>query len=260
MSRSRTRSSKKKTVTIAVLVACLLLAAIGGTIAWMTVKDSLTNQFTVGNFNDPEKKPDGTEDLDPDGDDKDKLDGHLYEPRWDADNNKITPGGTLPKDPYVGIGADSEDAYVYVYVRNSAADPNDIYFALNEGWEVVDESLVTGATTLDNRYDPKPTDADLSTKYYVSGLFKYSTELTAKTDEDSWTTTPVFDEVFVRHSADNTTLSPVSGSNITALKVTALLHQVTSGNNTTNLETVADIWAKEEAATLATEALDVTTE
>lgn len=260
MSRSRTRSSKKKTVTIAVLVACLLLAAIGGTIAWMTVKDSLTNQFTVGNFNDPEKDPEGEDKLDPDGEDKDKLDGHLYEPSWDAENNKITPGGTLKKDPYVGIGADSEDAYVYVYVRNSATDPDDIYFALNTGWEVVDADLAQEATALNDEYDPKPNDASPSTKYYVSGLFRYNKKLEANPDKDSWTETPVFDEVFVRHSADNTTLSPVSGSNITALKVTALLHQATSGNNTPNLETVADTWATTEAAKLAKEDLNTTTE
>lgn len=250
MSRSRTRSSKKKTVTIAVLVACLLLAAIGGTIAWLTTQDSLTNKFAVGNFNDPETDPTDPDNPDLPKDDPDRLNGHLWEPHWDAKNNKITPGTTLTKDPYVGIGKDSENAYVYVYVKNSAKDPQSIYFKLNPGWSAVN---ATEAKDLKNN-DPGYKDAP-DASYYTGGLFKYDAGLIAKADGDSWTVNPVFFNVFVRNSATNETLAPEERSDFTALKVTALLHQMTSGDGETSLESDADTWAITEAEKLADEKL-----
>lgn len=254
--KSRTRKkSNKKALWITLLVVCLLLAAIGGTIAWLTAQDSLTNQFAVGNFNDPTTDPTkpGTEIPDEDKDpDAGKLSGHLYEPSWEVDNNKIVPGTTLAKDPYVGIGKDSEDAYVYVYVRNSAATEGMIYFKLNDGWEAVTgEATAVTVDTDDTGYEAS------GTGYYSSGLFKYTNGLTASNAGDSWTNNPVFDEVYVSKNADSDDLKPADGSNTTALKVTAMLHQKTSGDSTDLLSDAAK-WAKEEAAKLKTE--NITTE
>ena len=255
MSRSRTRSSKKKTVTIAVLVACLLLAAIGGTIAWLTAQDSLTNQFAVGDFDDPTTEPGDPETpIDPGNP---NLSGHLYEPHWNAENNKITPGTTLAKDPYVGIGDGSENAIVYVYIRNSAKNPQSIYFKLNRGWEAV-AGYVDEATDL--KKDPTNPGYEDGTTYYTGGLFKYENVLAASENNDEWTGNPVFSHVYVRNSADNKDLMPEEGSNITALKVTALLHQARSGNaEATDLEEIADKWAKDQVdRTLKDEDLNVT--
>lgn len=263
MSRSRTRSSKKKTVTIAVLVACLLLAAIGGTIAWMTAQDSLTNQFAVGDFDDPTTEPGNPEKpIDPDNPDNPKdpnLSGHLYEPNWVAENNKITPGTTLTKDPYVGIGDGSENAIVYVYIRNSAKNPQNIYFKLNEGWEAVEGYADVATSLADDATNPGYKN-DAKATYYTGGLFKYKNVLVASENKDEWTGNPVFSNVYVRNSADNEDLMPEEGSSITALKVTALLHQARSGNaEATDLEEIADEWAKDQVdRTLKTEDLNET--
>lgn len=240
MSRSRTRSSKKKTVTIAVLVACLLLAAIGGTIAWMTAQDSLTNQFVVGDFSDPDTDP-----TDPDNplpNDPTKVNGHLYEPSW-VNKSKLLPGSTIPKDPMVGTGDDSEDAYVYLYVKNNATNPDNIYFILNNEWEAVD-----GQAFETNVGKDDPGYVDDTTKYYKGGLFRYKYVLDGKDGANAWTT-KAFTDVHVKESATTEGLV-ATGSKGTTLVVTALLHQVTSGDGT-NLKTEADAWAIQQAAELA---------
>lgn len=241
---SRERRKNKTTKTIAVIVACLMLAAVGGTIAWMTAKDNLTNEFLVGDFTDPDTKPDDPDQEIPDGDKENgKLNGHLYEPSWVA-NSKLTPGAAIAKDPMVGIGDGSENAYVYLYVKNNAEVPSNIYFTLNDGWEAVDgyASKVTDLTPDDPAYESGKT-------YYSGGLFKCSDVLTGKKDADSWTNR-AFSNVYVKNSATTETLV-TEGSDGTSLVVTALLHQATSGDTTTDLESVADQWAKEQATELA---------
>lgn len=249
MSRGRARrKSNKKTVTIAVLAACLLLAAIGGTIAWLTAKDSLTNQFTVGDFKDPTTDPTNPGEEIPE-DDKDpeagKLNGHLYEPNWDKENNKLVPGGTLAKDPYVGIGKGSESAVVYVYVKNTATTEGNLYFKLNAGWEAV------GA----NHFIPGENDPGYETgaNYYSSGLFKYTAGLTAVADKDQWTSMPVFSKVFVANGATSEGLAPAVGNDVTCLKVTALLHQKMSGDGTPINDSEISSWVNKQVEELKAE-------
>lgn len=272
MSRSRTRSSKKKTVTIAVLVACLLLAAIGGTIAWLTVHDNLTNQFTVGNFGDPTTNPDpenpGKGDDDDEIDDDDKtngsLSGHLYEPSWSSTgDHKILPGGTYDKDPYVGMKATSEDAYVYIYIKNNAPIQDKLYFLLNDGWEAVTSSdkinddYEAKATTVETD-DPEGATNELEdsngAKYYSSGLFKYTAGLTGKnaTTTDVWTTAPLFSDLLVKHDANDTDLMPANETK-NSVEVHAFMHQVNKDNNggTISEEEVLD-WINTQIKTINT--------
>lgn len=238
---SRERRKNKTTKTIAVIVACLMLAAVGGTIAWMTAQDSLTNQFLVGDFTDPDTDP--TDPDDPLPNDPTKVNGHLYEPSWKA-NSKLLPGSTIPKDPMVGIGDDSESAYVYLYVKNNAVDESNIYFTLNSGWEPV-----TGEVNVVDDLEPDDPAYGLGKACYSSGLFKYSTPLVGQADANSWTGS-AFDNVYVKTSADTEGLVAAESKG-TTLEVTALLHQTTSGDTTTDLESVADQWAKDQAAELA---------
>lgn len=234
---SRERRKNKTTKTIAVIVACLMLAAVGGTIAWMTAQDSLTNQFLVGDFTDPDTDPTNPEDSLPN--DPTKVNGHLYEPSWKA-NSKLLPGSTIPKDPMVGIGDDSESAYVYLYVKNNAVDESNIYFTLNSGWEPV-----TGEVNVVDDLEPDDPAYGLGKACYSSGLFKYSTPLVGQADANSWTGS-AFDNVYVKTSADTEGLVAAESKG-TTLEVTALLHQTTSGDTTTDLADEALQWAKEQA-------------
>lgn len=188
-----------KSKTRSILTVCLALAlvasAVLGTIAYMTAQDSKTNTFTVGSFNKP---------TDPDHPDQ-TLDSYLIEPSW-VEDSKLVPGGSVAKDPKVGIGAGSEDAYIYVYVDNKTltdANKKLVTFTLNEGWTAVADHAVAGDTP----------------NTYVSGLFKYNTKLTG----GKWTSN-VFAKVDVSEDANTTDFAANP-----QMIVYAYIHQATDG-------------------------------
>lgn len=188
-----------KSKTRSILTVCLALAlvasAVLGTIAYMTAQDSKTNTFTVGSFNKP---------TDPDKPEQ-TLDSYLIEKKW-VEGSKLVPGGSVAKDPKVGIGAGSEDAYIYVYVDNKTltdANKKLVTFTLDEGWTAVEGHAVAGGAP----------------NTYVSGLFKYNTKLTG----GNWTSN-VFAKVDV--SADANTTDFAENPQMT---VYAYIHQATDG-------------------------------
>lgn len=77
---------KKK--LIIVLSSVLTIAAIGGSFAWFTAKDSITNHFTTSNKSDGVKVEENKEWKDPDGD-------KIYE---NEEAKNITPGTEVNKD------------------------------------------------------------------------------------------------------------------------------------------------------------------
>ena len=190
---------KKRNALLVVLGVILAVGIIGGTVAWLTRTSSLTNTFTVGSFETPVTDPtDSSKTID--------IDGNLYEPSWDEDaEHKLLPGNEYAKDPYVGIGAGSEDGVVYVYVKNNFS--NKIYFEINNGW-----SAVSGYA-----------NAGSKAGTYTSGLFKYDTVLTAKSNGDTWTTTPLFSKVEVADTANSTDFN--TESNAKTITVSSFLHQ-----------------------------------
>ena len=190
---------KKRNALIVVLGVILAVGIIGGTVAWLTRTSSLTNTFTVGSFETPVTDPtDSSKSID--------IEGNLYEPSWDEDaEHKLLPGNEYAKDPYVGIGAGSEDGVVYVYVKNNFSDK--IYFEINNGW-----SAVSGYAT-----------AGSKSGTYTSGLFKYDTVLTAKSNGDTWTTTPLFSKVEVADTANSADFN--TESNAKTITVSSFLHQ-----------------------------------
>lgn len=161
------QNRKRIAITVA-LVACLASVAGLGTLAWLTAQDEAVNEFTVGNFSDPDDQPDKDKPENPDPDnpanDNDPyLSGLLTETKW-VNKSKVSPSYSIPKNPNVGVGADSDDSYVFVYVKNKMTDdPGDIYahapyFTLNENWKAVEGAAHT---------------ATENTSAYVDGLFVY---------------------------------------------------------------------------------------
>ncbi|GAB5614565.1 hypothetical protein JCM37172_16710 [Faecalimonas hominis] len=210
MEKKQTSRKTKRTAIIATLLACVLL--IGGTVAWLTTHDSLSNQFTVGNINpiDP-TEPDGGPDDKPIDKDESKLNGNLYEPDWVA-NSKIFPGETVVKNPYVGVGAGSEKCYVYVYVNNTMKNDNKVYFTINDGWEAV-EATTTG------------TDGE-----YVGGIFKYTAGLDgSQATKNVWTTTPLFSDVVAKDTATGDDFMTADGTKAGAIEVHSFQHQMFDG-------------------------------
>lgn len=161
-------NKKKKRYGIIAALLLLVLAAGVGTYAWLSATDSETNEFTVGSIDKPEVKPDpdhpnkpGDKPTDP------SVDGYLFETLWKKDS-KMIPDTNITKNPNVGIGKDSDESYVFIYVKNAIVkkDATDAlaktpYFTLNDNWKPVADTTV-GAK---NNGNPNQ---------YVSGLFMYT--------------------------------------------------------------------------------------
>lgn len=215
-----------KSKTRSILTVCLALAlvasAVLGTIAYMTAQDSKTNTFTVGSFNKP---------TDPDHPEQ-TLDSYILEKKWDAAaEHKLIPGSSVDKDPKVGIGAGSEEAWVYVYVKNAVLKDTVtgkyVTFKLNGTWEAVEGQVVKG-------------DVDGT---YVSGLFKYKTTIGA--DESTLWTTTVFDAVDVSANANITDFEANP-----QMTVYAFIHQAKDGTgviDTATIQQAAIAWSANPA-------------
>lgn len=105
------KNTKRGAAFIAAAVLALSLGAFG-TIAWLTdTTDPVQNVFTVGNV---------------------KID--LTETTTDY---KMVPGADIAKDPLVTVKANSEDAWVFVKVEQSAGFENYLSYAVDQGWTVL---------------------------------------------------------------------------------------------------------------------------
>ena len=213
---NRENKRSNRTTIIIALVACLFL--LGGTIAWLTSTSELTNTFTVGTINPVDADEDGPGDVEiPDlpQDELDKiLSDNLYEPNWVADS-KLLPGSTITKDPYVGLGAKSEEAYMFVNVENTMANNGNICFELNNGWFAVDAQIVTtGGKT-----------------YYTDGLFMYDSSLAGADSGNVWTATPLFSEVIISDDAVAGDFVDVNDADkIGDITVKSFIHQAKAGD------------------------------
>lgn len=171
-------NKKKKRYGIIAALLLLVLATGVGTYAWLTAQSSLPNNFTTAGINKPTTEPDNPNKPLPD--DNTKVNGNLTETEWVA-GSKLAPGVTVSKNPNVGIGKGSENAYVYAFVKNetasdTAVDSHKTYFTINQSWKAVQADTVTGEPT-----------------HYLGGLFVYvgdgteATPLIASKTEDKWT-------------------------------------------------------------------------
>lgn len=175
------KKTKRKGL-IAALAVLVVALAVGGTVAWLTAQDALSNTFTVGTFSEPDKEPGTDEGGDQDEDPgTDKADGYLFETNWNIEDNpagpKLTVGTPEPKNPNVGIGMGSDKAYVFIYVDNKALEDNVTgedftaaapYFTLEHQWDDVVFNGNSQAVASTNT-----TDTSMPSGAFVSGLFGY---------------------------------------------------------------------------------------
>lgn len=165
------QTGRKRTGLVVALALCCILA-VGGVYAWFSAQDSKTNTFIQGGgVTEPVKKPDptnpeeGQDPNKPDSEDNDKGDQWIIETEWN-DNSGITKDSIISKNPNVGIGAGSKDAYVFLEVENNLG--TDAYFVLGENW-----APVTGeAVKYSGDYDVTIAQNKQS-RCYTSGLFVY---------------------------------------------------------------------------------------
>lgn len=162
------KTNKKKRYGVLAVVLVALLAAGVGTWAWLSAQEKLDNVFTVGSIDAPNKKPNPVTPEQP-GTDNNDSHARLFETQWVADS-KMIPGATVPKNPNVGIKGGSDDAYVFIYVKNAIVKPGTSldktpYFTIkNTNWKPVEGQFEGQFKT--NKDDNSGTQ-------YVSGLFMY---------------------------------------------------------------------------------------
>ena len=135
------QTGRKRTGLVVALALCCLLA-VGGVFAWFSTTTSKTNTFTQGGgITEPTEKPNpGPTNPDGGGDggtETIKPEGNIIETEW-VDETGITPESIVAKNPNIGIGKGSKNAYVFVEVEN-ALDPANAYFVLGNKWAPVDE-------------------------------------------------------------------------------------------------------------------------
>ena len=131
---------KKKIVALCLVVGLLAVSVIGGTLAYFTDSDDVTNTFSVGkvDITMDEAKTDEYGEL--------ELDPETEEPvaRVDTNKYKLVPGGSYVKDPTIHVADGSENAFLYVQVNNGLANvltENCIEKQLaDNGWELVENT------------------------------------------------------------------------------------------------------------------------
>lgn len=170
MYTAKTRSSnKRKTVLIAALAACLILAVGGGVLAWFSATNGVSNTFTNGNGN---IKPPTTDPTGPDGGGEEggggsKTDGNFIEETLWIPDSPITPDAKVDKNPNIGIAPGSSSCYVFAEVENTldAKDSgNHSYFILGKNWAPVSADVAM------QYKDPNGNFVD---RAYTGGLFVY---------------------------------------------------------------------------------------
>ncbi len=266
-------TNKKKMALAGALVLVMVVSAIGGTLAWLTDSASLDNNFLVGAFTPPADpkpdpdppKPDPDDPVDPPTpteDETGKPTTYIFEPYWNAngtntysgaDKHRLLAGDTTVKDPYIGIGKDSESGYVLACVTNPMKPY--VYFTLCEGWEPV-EGYATEVTLDANNGKP----AAATGTFYSEGLFKWvgansdgnlealtpaDTDSDGKADADAWTDHPVFTYVYTaKNGLTEVQQLPKEDQKMT---VSAFIHQTTGKATDTATEdtaaTTADVVA-----------------
>jgi len=163
------QTGRKRTGLVVALAFCCLLA-VGGVFAWFSTTTSKTNTFTQGGgITEPTEKPKPNPNPDGSGDGGTvtiKPDGNIVETEW-VDKTGIAPDSIVAKNPNIGIGKKSKNAYVFVEVEN-ALDPANAYFVLGDKWAPVDD--------LATQYGLDK-DATIPTqkhgRCYTGGLFVY---------------------------------------------------------------------------------------
>lgn len=143
------QQKKKRTGLVIALVACLALVGVAGVMAWYSSTSEITNNFVDGGITGPGTDPtDPSKPLNPNVDPdsehnghKGQVDGNIVENLW-IEKSKVTPGSSIPKNPNVGIGKDSDSCYVFVNVRNNFT--SGAHFTLNNGWKAVEATQYKG--------------------------------------------------------------------------------------------------------------------
>lgn len=201
-------TTTKKLVIAVVALSLALVCVVGGTLAWLIAESAeVVNTFTVGKIEIDLNETD----VDNDSDTK-------------KNSYEVMPGGTVVKDPYVTVKANSENCYVYVMVTNNLViDGNAVAsYVPNTDWELVGTKTVDGVTTNLYRYvnkvETNAADQDLPT---VFDEVVYADEAITLENIQNLQNKTIVVKAYA-HQADNVELDDVTAAAIEWAKVEAL--------------------------------------
>ncbi|MGN0965609.1 MAG: SipW-dependent-type signal peptide-containing protein [Dysosmobacter sp.] len=187
----------RKILAMVMALALTAALAVGGTLAYLTSQDSVTNTFTVGNvqikLNEAKANTDGT-----------LVEGA---DRVKANSYKLLPGHTYNKDPMVTVQKGSESSYVKMTVTFTKAAELDAIFAPNGA----------DLTSIFNGYDSANWIAKGDTKDTENNTRTYEfwyKETVAAPDEDV-ALDALFDSITVPGTITNDQLKTIAGMTIT---------------------------------------------
>lgn len=166
---------KKKVLLMVLAAAVLVVASVGGTLAWMTASQSVTNTFTVG-----------------------KVDIGLTEPHFPTTTPKLVPGAVIPKDPTVEVKAGSESAFIFVKA------------VVNAKVAAVTEALTPGTGWI---LHSKTTETNGDVTYVFA--YASADTVAGLTSVALGTTSAAFSGVTVKTTATDADLAFITGSNNT---------------------------------------------
>lgn len=196
------------------LAALALVAAIsiGGTLAYLTSKDTVTNTFTVGNvsitLDEAKVNEDGTKVAQVEG----------KEVRTDKNDYHLLPGHTYVKDPTIHVDPKSEDCFIRAKVTLTNADEWVAIAAKYAEGKV--ENIITG-TDDDIWWVSQPTvDKESNTVTYT---FVYKNETKAESLKRVWQAGTdeadlvLFSEIVIPDGLTNDELKGVADTTITVV-------------------------------------------
>ena len=188
---------KKRTLALLLALVLVFGAAVGGTIAYLTDTDTVTNTFTVGNVAITL--------------DEAKVDeyGKAVTPaeRVDANTYKLIPGHNYTKDPTVTVLKDSESSYIKMTVTFSKAAELDAIFAPT-GANMT--SIFNGYDSTNWIYKGNTEDTNANTRTYE---FWYKEAVAAP--EGNVVLDALFDSITVPDTITGTQLASIKGMTIT---------------------------------------------
>lgn len=189
---------KKKTIALALVLVMVFGATLGGTFAYLTSTDTVTNTFTVGNvqikLDEAQANPDGSLVANAD--------------RVKANSYKLLPGHTYNKDPMVTVLKNSESAYIKMTVTFTEAAELDAIFAADGGADLTSIFKGYDRTNWIAKGDTK--DAQNNTRTYE---FWYKEAVAAP--EGDVALDALFDSITVPGSITNEQLATIEGMTIT---------------------------------------------
>ena len=205
---------KKKTIALLLVLVMIFGISVGGTIAYLTDKETVTNTFTVGDVQiklDEAKVDETGTKIDNNGDkvidDKDRVTSNDY---------KLLPGMSYTKDPAVTVLEGSEESYIRMIV--TVTDCKDVDAAIDEVNTIRQKVEETPIQLIDifEGYDnskwefkgvKKTDDADYSRIYEF--WYKETVSGFEGTEKKAGKLDPLFTAIKVPGESDNDSLAAI---------------------------------------------------